>query len=549
MKIFGTIYPFVETGENAYKLGRHVANYEFFKALLSVGNFDEFHLFCLSVNHLILTKNRLQQESLPENRKKKIQLYLFNNLKEKITTTEYHVFHLGGWGYFFPGLVYFRNAYAKNKFPITGLIHSLNGIETNYHAFKICTAPLLPYDTIICSSNAGKKVLDKVFQNLQKTIANVGFTPAFKGNTEIIPLGIDARLLKIPDKSSARQRLSLPTEAIIFLTIGRLSPQTKADLYPLLKTFQRVMQHSSDKPVRLIIAGGANNREIKLVREIIAECGEEHSVHLITNFSDALKPYLYGAADVYISLSDNLQETFGISVIEAMAAGLPAVVSDINGYSELVTHGSTGYKIPTLWTDAFQLAELSDIMNFSTLQLMLSQCMVVDTEALYNHLLELVTDTTKRRVMGEEAKKKTVRKYLWTDIIASYESLWSKLHEQSVSYTGEVSISKNPFANDYLYTFSHYPTGIIGSDTECSITPEGRRAVQSGILPVPYTDISSLLDNDTITEILSVLLQKSVSVADILEHFSLKSIQRDNILYMLLWLAKYSLIHLKQSNE
>ena len=44
----------------------------------------------------------------------------------------------------------------------------------------------------------------------------------------------------------------------------------------------------------------------------------------------------WAAADVFCSLSDNIQETFGISPIEAMAAGLPVVVSGLGwlqGYS------------------------------------------------------------------------------------------------------------------------------------------------------------------------------------------------------------------------
>ena len=152
MKLFGTVYPFVESDEQSLKLGRHVANYEFFTALLSSGSFDEYHLFCLSAGHMARTRKRLLQENIPQKQKEKVRLFLINALIDEIGRREYHVFHLGGWGYFFPGLAYIRNNHAKNNFPITALIHSLNGIETNYHALKLCTAPLLPCDTIVCST-------------------------------------------------------------------------------------------------------------------------------------------------------------------------------------------------------------------------------------------------------------------------------------------------------------------------------------------------------------------------------------------------------------
>ena len=48
------------------------------------------------------------------------------------------------------------------------------------------------------------------------------------------------------------------------------------------------------------------------------------------------------------SLSDNMQETFGLTPIEAMAAGLPSVVSDWDGYRDTVQHREHGFRIPTL---------------------------------------------------------------------------------------------------------------------------------------------------------------------------------------------------------
>lgn len=544
MKIFGTIYPFIETDEDSYKLGRHVANYEFFKVLLRESNFDEFHIFCLSVSHFTITRDKLQQESIPENQKKKIRLFLFNHLVENIRTTEYHIFHLGGWGYFFPGLVYLRNTYAKNKFPITGLIHSLNGIETNYHALKICTAPLLPYDSIICSSNAGKMVLEKIFIALKETLSSEHIAPSFKGNTEIIPLGIDNTFLDLPDKSSSRSQFSLRKDDIVLLTVGRLSPQTKADVYPLIKTFQKLTSAVPDKSLILVIAGGANDKQMRMIRQIIAECHVENAVHLITNFTKKLKPHLYSAADIYISLSDNLQETFGISVIEAMAAGIPAVVSDINGYSELVTDNETGYKIPTLWTDTFHLAELADIMDFGTLQLMLSQCMAVDTEILFNHLLELVNNEELRQSMGANAKKEAVQKYLWSRIIHTYEALWDDLYTQSSSYAGDIPTPKNPFTNDYLHIFNHYPTSQLSKENVCSLTQDGQEVLKSGNIPMPYMNIDSLINNTVIIDILKYLSKNAGTVTDILLLDSLKQKKQDEIFYTLLWMAKYSLIHI-----
>ena len=51
--------------------------------------------------------------------------------------------------------------------------------------------------------------------------------------------------------------------------------------------------------------------------------------------------------DIFCSLSDNIQETFGITPIEAMSAGLPVVVSDWDGYRDTVRDGIDGFRVPT----------------------------------------------------------------------------------------------------------------------------------------------------------------------------------------------------------
>jgi phosphatidylinositol alpha-mannosyltransferase len=56
-------------------------------------------------------------------------------------------------------------------------------------------------------------------------------------------------------------------------------------------------------------------------------------------------PPLHAAADVFVSSAAG-QESFGIVLVEAMAAGLPVVASDIEGYREVVRRGIDGLLVP-----------------------------------------------------------------------------------------------------------------------------------------------------------------------------------------------------------
>src|SRR6202012_5551691 len=72
------------------------------------------------------------------------------------------------------------------------------------------------------------------------------------------------------------------------------------------------------------------------------------AVHFVPGDDRARIGALWAGADVFVSLVDNIQETFGITPVEAMAAGLPVVVSDWDGYRSTVRDGVEGFLIPTL---------------------------------------------------------------------------------------------------------------------------------------------------------------------------------------------------------
>ncbi len=533
MKIFGTIYPFVESDDSSLKLGRYVANYDFLKALLAHSDFDEFHIFCMNASHFKRTSSKLLAENIPNSQKAKVKLFLYNHLISMISQNSYHVFHLGGWGYFFSGLAYIRNKYAKNIFPITGIIHSLNGKETNYHAFKMMYAPLMPYDTIVCSSNAGKMVLEKTFSLIENEIQS-----RYNGSFEIIPLAIENT--EQLDYHQCRKMEQLSDDTIRILTVGRISPITKYDPYPLIIAIADIIRSYPDLNIELIIAGGATGSELYLVKEIISEEKMEQHIKVISNFSDEKKAILYNSSDIYVSLIDNLQETFGISIIEAMNVGLPVVISDINGYKELVEEESTGFKIPSLWHNDFEANELSSIMDFSTLQLMLAQSMSLDLEYFKEKIILLAKDKNLRKKIGDAAQHKVLQNYYWPNVISQYMALWAKLNNQSINSKIKPQTGSDIFENNYIDAFSHYPSSLISEDLEIKITPRGKKVILDNKLPTAYNNIQPLLNHETILSFLKNienLKHTSSSALNSISHFEL------------LWMSKYGLIHIKKNGE
>jgi hypothetical protein len=111
------------------------------------------------------------------------------------------------------------------------------------------------------------------------------------------------------------------------------------------------------------------------------------------------------AADIFCSLADNIQETFGITPIEAMASGLPVVVSDWDGYRDTVRHGVDGFRVSTLAPPAGAGADLAmrHALGMDTYDMYCgytSTLVAVDIEETAQSLARLVASPELRSEMG-----------------------------------------------------------------------------------------------------------------------------------------------------
>jgi glycosyltransferase involved in cell wall biosynthesis len=105
-------------------------------------------------------------------------------------------------------------------------------------------------------------------------------------------------------------------------------------------TLVRALAHLAPEPYFALIVGDGPDR-LALAREL-ARLGLEGTVR-IAGYRDDV-PDLLASADVFVLCSDS--EAMPMSVLEAMAAGLPVVASSVGGIPELVVDGETGTLVP-----------------------------------------------------------------------------------------------------------------------------------------------------------------------------------------------------------
>jgi hypothetical protein len=182
---------------------------------------------------------------------------------------------------------------------------------------------------------------------------------------------------------------------------------------------------------------------------------------------------VWAASDVFISLSDNVQETFGLTPIEAMAAGLPVIVSDWDGYRESVRDGIEGLRVPTLLPPAGAARDLAslygvDTISYSDYIANLAMATVVDVGACTDAIVRLVSDAGLRQKLGENGRQRARSTYDWSVVVQKYEELWAELAELRAGGPPRFAAKSRPqnsLMPDPFELHAHYPTQMMtGTD-------------------------------------------------------------------------------------
>lgn len=147
--------------------------------------------------------------------------------------------------------------------------------------------------------------------------------------------------------------------------------------------------------IKLKIYGKGSLKE-ELVK-LISRKGLEQDVELMGAISHEKVPAALAEFDIFCALSQLDSESFGVSVVEAMAMGRPVVVSDVDGFKEVTTN-ETGRIVPRN-----------------------------DLESVKRALKELVVDEHLRIRLGENGKKRVLELYDWDKNVDTMEMLYKSI--------------------------------------------------------------------------------------------------------------------------
>ena len=132
------------------------------------------------------------------------------------------------------------------------------------------------------------------------------------------------------DMTKTRKRIDVPPDSLLLIGVGYLGAQKNYEC--MIKTIAVLKEKVSKRDLHYVICGDGSERE--KLEHLVSNCGVEDCVHFLGVRTDVVE--LLWAADVFVSTS--ISEGHPIAVLEALASGIPCVLSPIEEHVEFVRY-------------------------------------------------------------------------------------------------------------------------------------------------------------------------------------------------------------------
>ena len=206
-------------------------------------------------------------------------------------------------------------------------------------------------------------------------------------NITVIPNGVDAELFAGAEPIDLTE-FGIPQEAQTLLFVGRLDPQK--DPFVLLQAMELLTR--SQPELHLLFVGDGPLQEDLMLQVVDRELNRQ--IHFAGRRDDVAN--LMKACDLFVLPSR--WEGMPNVVLEAMAAGLPIVATEVEGTTELLAENQTGLLVPPK-----------------------------SPSALAEAVGALLRDPKQAQGMGNRAQQLVVKCFTWNNVIERYDELYCSL--------------------------------------------------------------------------------------------------------------------------
>ncbi|TYC61736.1 glycosyltransferase family 4 protein [Rhodobacterales bacterium] len=464
--------------------------------------------------------------------------------------------------------VWTRRLHSQDAYSLVGITHTIATLQATPMLCNFFIEPFEPWDALICTSEAAKRAIQNQHANYLEYLEERGISaPNPRIQLPVIPLGVHCDQFERSEdrKKNAlkfRDERGIGEDDVVLLSFGRIDPAAKAHPVPLYIAAELAqIELGTEQKIHLVMAGTVpGGKAIENEIRQAAKCfAPDLSVFWVDGSDDRLCETVWHAADIFVSLSDNIQESFGLTPVEAMAAGLPCVVSDWNGYKETVVDRETGFRIPTLMPDiasgiGSNLANRYCSFNDNEVMYLygVSQVTAVDVGKCAEAIMILAADKDLRQRMGAAALRRVETHFSWEKIIPQYRELLAELGDvrrrsqlsDTLPRTGGCI---RPDLADPLRMFGDYPTAKVDFDRQVvtSKTYLPKMLEDLSKQPMCTLTMQGMTDPRSMRLIINSALQQPQSINELCRLLPQSSPAK--VMSTCMWLAKYGILEFQEA--
>lgn len=315
----------------------------------------------------------------------------------------------------------YQAIYAVGGDVVAYLPHTLRPIDdwtqvvceidmTHHHAqwtnlfMAAVTGQLRPTDGFVFKSNASARAFLSVWQQARAHLGVPFCEP--RSLVSLNPIDLDANRHSEALRADTRRELGLTAGDAVFLAFSRLEPFNKGDPRALIVLWRQLIHMQPN--ATLVLAGASNDPTFPPELEAAArQAGVSDRVIVLPDPYERwpnARNRLMSAADAFLHLTTGLEEACPLTVLEAMAHGLPPIVSQWSGLPEVVKHDENGWVIPT-WRGVVpaSVAQLYAGCEHTTFNRAVSGLITCDWRRLLDTLIAVAGNVSLRKRVGESA--------------------------------------------------------------------------------------------------------------------------------------------------
>ena len=373
-----------------------------------------------------------------------------------------------------------RRRIGQRAFSLCGITHTVSTKRIMEGMFDTITGPTESWDAIICTSKAVHSVVDTQLDEVETYLKRrFGARRVPRPQLPIIPLGIDtSRFETKPEwRKKWRDEFGVGEDGIVIMSMGRLSVFEKLHPAPLMIALERAAQQTKKK-ITLLMVGWFNDQGTEKLHRIAAKQFAPSVQVDFPNGRDAdLRYEIWSAADIFTLPVDNIQETYGLAPVEAMAAGLPVVCSDWNGFKDTIVDCETGIRVRTLMSRPGVGRSIAERFengqdNYHQYLGFVHQRTAIDVPEMAEAFRSLIDNPDLRAKMGAAGKRRAKQLYDWQAVIPQYQALWADMnarrHREFPTSPREGVEAGNPAGVDPFRLYAQYPSDAITNPTVIS---------------------------------------------------------------------------------